>query len=331
MNQQTIAQAIKNIIDPVTKLPLIESKTLLDIVVSDDRVELSFAFERQNTPEFAAFQKYLLKVLKIELGIKSVKIHYAQPQQAPNATASKQPQHLLFSGPQQARYIAVASGKGGVGKSTVTVELAKALVLLGKKVAIVDADVYGASIAKIFNIHNDGVTIHEGKILPPKAHDIAVIGIDLLNEGNTPILWRGPMLGKLINQFFTDVAWEQDIDFMLIDLPPGTGDVPMAIQQVLPQSEMLLVTTPQHDAAHVAVRAGLAAVDMGHPLLGVIENMAYYQCNDCAKPQYIFGRDGGMTVATALSVPILAQIPLQNEKSNLTAHFLDLAKIIINA
>lgn len=327
MNQQTIAQAIKNIIDPVTKLPLIESKTLLDIVVGDDRVELSFAFERQNTPEFAAFQKYLLKVLKIELGIKSVKIHYAQPQQA-QPTPTHQPQQLLFSGPKQARYLAIASGKGGVGKSTVTVELAKALKLLGKKVAIVDADVYGASIAKIFGIHDQGVTIAEGKIVPPQADGIAVIGIDLLNEGNTPILWRGPMLGKLINQFFTDVAWEQDIDFMLIDLPPGTGDVPMAIQQVLPQSEMLIVTTPQSDAAHVAIRAGLAATEMGHPLLGVVENMAYYQCNDCGKPQYIFGRDGGATVATSLATTILAQIPLQNEKNNLTTHFLGLAQTI---
>lgn len=327
MNPQTIAQAIKNIIDPITKLPLIESKTLLDIVCDDERAELTFAFERQNTPEFAAFQKYLLKVLKIELGIKSVKIHYAQPQQ-PQPQTPPQPQQLLFSGPKHARYLAIASGKGGVGKSTVTVELAKALSLSGKKVAIVDADVYGASIAKIFGIHDQGVSIADGKIVPPKADGIAIIGIDLLNEGNTPILWRGPMLGKLINQFFTDVAWEQDIDFMLIDLPPGTGDVPMAIQQIIPQSEMLIVTTPQADAAHVAIRAGLAAVEMGHPLLGVVENMAYYQCNDCGQPQYIFGREGGTMVTQSLDTQMLAQIPLQNEKNNLTAHFLGLAQLI---
>ncbi|MGL6058160.1 MAG: P-loop NTPase [Culicoidibacterales bacterium] len=327
MNQQTIAQAIKNIIDPVTKLPLIESKTLLDIVYHDDKAELTFAFERQNTPEFAAFQKYLLKTLKIELGIKGVKIHYATPQEKP----VNQPQQLLFSGPKTARYVAIASGKGGVGKSTVTAELAKALQLLGKKVAIVDADVYGASIAKIFGIHDGGVTIADGKIIPPKVSDIAMIGIDLLNEGNTPILWRGPMLGKLINQFFTDVAWEQDIDFMLIDLPPGTGDVPMAIQQIIPQSEMLIVTTPQNDAAHVAIRAGLAATEMGHPLLGVIENMAYYQCNDCGQPQYIFGRLGGTTVAQTLNTTVLAQIPLQNEKMDLTTHFASLAQKLIQA
>ncbi|MGL4953568.1 MAG: P-loop NTPase [Culicoidibacterales bacterium] len=325
MNQQTIAQAIQNIIDPVTKLPLLSSKTLLDIVYADEKAELTFAFERQNTPEFAAFQKYLLKTLKIELGIKGVKIHYARPKQTPTV----EPKPTAFSGPKNARYLAIASGKGGVGKSTVTVELAKALQLIGKKVAIVDADVYGASIAKIFNIHDQGVQIADGKIIPPKADGITLIGIDLLNEGNTPILWRGPMLGKLINQFFTDVAWEQDIDFMLIDLPPGTGDVPMAIQHVLPQSEILIVTTPQADAAHVAIRAGLAAIEMGHPLLGVIENMAYYQCNDCCKPQYIFGRDGGTTVAQILETTILAKIPLQNEKTNLTMHFSKLAQFII--
>lgn len=326
MTTQTIAQAIQNIIDPVTQLPLIESKTLLSLTYADDKAELTFAFERQTTPEFAAFQKSLLKVLKIELGIKGVKIHYTPAKQAAAPTAS--PQAALFSGPKQARYIAIASGKGGVGKSTVTVELAKALTSLGKKVAIVDADVYGASIAKIFGIHDEGVTIRDGKIIPPTVHGIEMIGIDLLNEGNTPILWRGPMLGKLINQFFTDVAWSADLDFVLIDLPPGTGDVPMTIQQVLPQSEMLIVTTPQADAAHVAIRAGLAGSEMGHPILGVVENMAYYQCNDCGEPQYIFGRDGGANVAQTLQTSVVAQIPLQNEKANLTSHFLGLAEKI---
>ncbi|MGL5917171.1 MAG: P-loop NTPase, partial [Culicoidibacterales bacterium] len=126
MNQQTIAQAIQNIIDPVTKLPLLSSKTLLDIVYADEKAELTFAFERQNTPEFAAFQKYLLKTLKIELGIKGVKIHYARPKQPPTV----EPKPTVFSGPKNARYLAIASGKGGVGKSTVTVELAKALQLI---------------------------------------------------------------------------------------------------------------------------------------------------------------------------------------------------------
>ncbi|MGL5296194.1 MAG: P-loop NTPase [Culicoidibacterales bacterium] len=324
MNVQTIAQAIQNIIDPITKLPLIESKTLLDLTYTDGRAELTFAFERQNTPEFAAFQKYLLKTLKIELGIKGVKIHYAQPNTQQTQSTTNAPS-LLFTGPKNARYIAIASGKGGVGKSTITVELAKAFQLIGKKVAIVDTDVYGASIAKILGAQNETIKISNGKIIPLNVHNISIIGIDLLNGTNDPILWRGPMLGKLIQQFFTDVAWEQNIDIVLIDLPPGTGDVPMTIQQVIPQTEVLLVTTPQSDAAHVAIRAGVAAIDMGHPLLGIIENMAYYTCTDCGQPQYIFGRDGGEHVASTLQSTVLAKIPLQNEKTNLTSHFQALA------
>src|SRR5579863_6801751 len=213
------------------------------------------------------------------------------------------------------RVYAVASGKGGVGKSSVTVNLAAALAAAGYKVGLVDADVYGHSVPRM--IGATGVpTKVEKMIMPPSAHGVKVISMAMFKPpGNLPIVWRGPMLGKAMQQFLADVYWG-DLDYLLLDLPPGTGDVAISLAQLLPTAELLVVTTPQIAAAEVAERAGSIVAQTRQRIVGVIENMSYLLCPHCGEQMDVFGSGGGEAVAAALSrllgttVPVLGQVPL---------------------
>jgi ATP-binding protein involved in chromosome partitioning len=205
------------------------------------------------------------------------------------------------------RFIAVSSGKGGVGKSTVTTNLACALAQQGYKVGLLDADVYGFSIPEMLGLKGQPTQIDD-KIVPPRAMDnLQVISIGLFVDRDEPVVWRGPMVHKMINQFLSDVMWDE-LDFLLMDLPPGTGDVTITIAQSLPATEMLVVTTPQSTATHVAGRVAALAAKTNLTVLGVIENMAYFEHD--GEREYIFGRDGGKELAKTLEVPFLGEIPL---------------------
>ncbi|PKK83663.1 MAG: MRP family ATP-binding protein [candidate division Zixibacteria bacterium HGW-Zixibacteria-1] len=207
------------------------------------------------------------------------------------------------------RVICVASGKGGVGKSTVTGNLAGALKRLGYKVGVLDADVYGFSIPRIFGVSGQPTTIDD-HIVPITKDGIQIISIGFFVDENTPVIWRGPLLHKTINQFISDVLWDK-LDFLLIDLPPGTGDVTISIAQALPKSEMLVITTPQPLASHTAGRVAKMAEQTKLSVLGVIENMAYYETN--GRREYIFGKDGGKDLAKYLKVPFIGEIPIRIE------------------
>jgi ATP-binding protein involved in chromosome partitioning len=206
------------------------------------------------------------------------------------------------------QFIAVASGKGGVGKSTVTVNLAVALARLGKKVGIVDADIYGFSVPDMMGIEERPAVVNE-RVRPVERFGVKVISMGFFVQDNSPVIWRGPMLGKMLRNFFHEVDWG-DIEYMLLDLPPGTGDVALDIHQMIPQSKELLVTTPHATAAFVAARAGAMARHTNHELLGVVENMAWYACGACGHKDYVFGRGGGAKLASELHTDLLAQIPL---------------------
>jgi ATP-binding protein involved in chromosome partitioning len=212
------------------------------------------------------------------------------------------------------RVYAVASGKGGVGKSSVTVNLAAALAGAGLKVGVVDADIYGHSVPRMLGVTGRPTPV-EKMIMPPSAHDVKVISIGMFTDGNRPVVWRGPMLHRALQQFLADVYWG-DLDVLLLDLPPGTGDVAISVAQMLPSAELLIVTTPQLAAAEVAERAGAIAAQTHQRITGVIENMAYLVCPHCGEQTEIFGSGGGASVAAALSrlggtpVPLLGQVPL---------------------
>lgn len=208
--------------------------------------------------------------------------------------------------------IAVASGKGGVGKSTVTVNLATALSKIGYKVGIIDADVRGFSVPRILGLSDKPKAISEKEMMPPEVEGIKVISMGSFVSENSPVIWRAPLLGGALEQFFKDVHWGE-LDYLLLDLPPGTGDMPLNIMQKVPHAEVLVVTTPQITATKVAGRIGKMAEKMDLELLGVIENMSYYKCSECGNKDYIFGEDGGKNLAEFMGTELLGQLPLVSE------------------
>ncbi|HET9655033.1 MAG TPA: Mrp/NBP35 family ATP-binding protein [Kineosporiaceae bacterium] len=211
------------------------------------------------------------------------------------------------------RVFAVASGKGGVGKSSVTVNLAAAMAADGLSVGVVDADVYGFSVPRMLGVGQPPTRVDD-MILPPVAHGVKVISIGMFVPGNQPVVWRGPMLHRALEQFLADVYWG-DLDVLLLDLPPGTGDIAISVAQLLPTAEILVVTTPQGAAAEVAERAGSIAVQTKQQIVGVVENMSWMPMPDGSRVE-LFGSGGGQTVAgslgrvTGAEVPLLGQVPL---------------------
>ena len=205
--------------------------------------------------------------------------------------------------------IAVGSGKGGVGKSTTTVNIAATLSKLGHSVGLLDADVWGFSIPRMLGIH-ERPTVVDDMIMPPEVFGVKVVSIGLFTSEETPVVWRGPMLHKALQQFLSDVHWDEP-DYLLIDLPPGTGDIAMSIAQFLPGASMVIVTTPQAVAERVAQRAGFMAEKTGINTVGVIENMSYF-IGDDGKRYNIFGEGGGAGLAEKLHVPLLGQVPIDS-------------------
>jgi ATP-binding protein involved in chromosome partitioning len=212
------------------------------------------------------------------------------------------------------RVYAVASGKGGVGKSSVTVNIAAALAASGRSVGVVDADIYGHSVPRMLGVDRPPTQV-EQMIMPPSAFGVKVISIGMFTAANAPVVWRGPMLHRALQQFLTDVFWG-DLDVLLMDLPPGTGDIAISVAQLVPNAEIIVVTTPQQAAAEVAERAGSIAVQTHQRVVGVIENMSSLPCPHCGEAVEVFGSGGGQRVADGLQrilgtdVPLLGQVPI---------------------
>jgi ATP-binding protein involved in chromosome partitioning len=212
------------------------------------------------------------------------------------------------------RVYAVASGKGGVGKSSVTVNVAVAMARNGLSVGVLDADIYGHSVPRMLGVERPPTQVDK-MIMPPQAHGVKVISTGMFTRGNQPVTWRGPMLHRALQQFLSDVFWG-DLDVLLLDLPPGTGDIAISLAQLVPTAEILLVTTPQLAAREVAERAGTIAVQTRQQVVGVIENMAWLPCPHCGEQIDVFGSGGGAAVAEGLTralgheVPLLGQVPL---------------------
>jgi ATP-binding protein involved in chromosome partitioning len=216
--------------------------------------------------------------------------------------------HPILHPESGVEFIAIASGKGGVGKSTVTVNLAVALARQGKRVGLIDSDIYGFSVPDMMGIEERPDQIGD-KIKPVERFGVKVISMGFFVEDNSPIVWRGPMLGKMLRNFFAEVEWGE-LDYLLLDLPPGTGDVALDVHQMIPQSKEIIVTTPHATAAFVAARAGAMAIKTNHEILGVVENMSYFESKETGAREYVFGRGGGGRLAETLNTVLLAQFPL---------------------
>lgn len=229
--------------------------------------------------------------------------------------ASGKTRDIPFAKPESlTRVYAVASGKGGVGKSSITVNLAVAMAASGLSVGVIDADIYGHSVPRMLGVTGLPTKV-EDMIMPPLAYGIPVISIGMFTGGNRPVVWRGPMLHRAIEQFLADVYWG-DLDVLLLDLPPGTGDVAISVAQLVPTAEIVVVTTPQAAAAEVAERAGMISTQTHQRVAGVIENMAGLPCPHCGERVDVFGSGGGRSVAEALGkglgyeVPVLGEVPI---------------------
>ncbi len=236
----------------------------------------------------------------------------------PAASAGNNPAHghaegrdIPFADPDsRTRVMLIASGKGGVGKSSVTTNLAIALAKRDKRVAIIDADVWGFSIPRMLGIEHPPVVI-EDMLVPPETHGVHAISMGFFAEEDQPVIWRGPMLHKALEQFLTDVYWDEP-DYLLIDLPPGTGDISLSLAQFLPRAELYVVTTPQPAAQRVAQRAAFMGQKVNLKVHGVIENMSHFTGDD-GKRYYLFGAGGGQELADRLEVPLVGQVPLVPE------------------
>jgi ATP-binding protein involved in chromosome partitioning len=227
----------------------------------------------------------------------------------------KPEREIPFASPTSlTKVFAVASGKGGVGKSSVTVNLAAALAATGQRVGLLDADIYGHSVPRMLGVTGRPTQV-EQMIMPPVAHGVKAISSGMLKKGNEPLPLRGPILHRLLQQFLADVYWG-DLDVLLLDLPPGTGDVAISAGHLIPGAELIVVTTPQLASAEVAERAGSLATQLHQRVVGVIENMAYLLCPHCDERIEVFGKGGGRAVAQALTqltgsdVPLLGEVPI---------------------
>ena len=332
MNREVFDQEMTKIVDSNVKLPLIQIGLIRDIMLKDDKAAMTLiATEHEQNHGITDTRKKQIEGLLHTMGITDIHIRIKtvsddeknkitiraqelhkqaqQPSPRPAAQNAFPISPMVKAG---VKFIAVASGKGGVGKSTVTLNLAKALHKAGKRVGIIDADIYGFSIPEMMGIQEKPEPTNS-RPTPLERDGIQVISTGFFVKGNDPVLWRGPRLGRMLSSFLNDVMWGP-LDFMLIDLPPGTGDIALAVHQMIPECYEIIVTTPQSTAAVVAERAGLMALQTNHRIIGVIENMSYYKDPSGSK-HYIFGKGGGEKLANQLKTPLLAQIPIVPEES----------------
>ena len=312
MNEQQVRELLGQLQDPFLHKTLTETNGIIDVKIKEEKnhVSVKIAIAKTNTPEQMQLQMKVVEQLK-DNGADSVGIRFEElaPEvlESFRGQANESEAQDILSPLSTVQFISIASGKGGVGKSTVSVNLAVALSRLGKKVALIDADIYGFSVPDMMGI-TEMPKVVDNRIFPVERMGVKVISMGFFVENNAPIVWRGPMLGKVLDQFFRDVEWG-DIDYLLLDLPPGTGDIALDIHQMLPSSKEIVVTTPHPTAAFVAARAGAMALQTNHEILGVVENMAWYETKEGEK-EFLFGKGGGPKLADELRTELLGQVPL---------------------
>jgi ATP-binding protein involved in chromosome partitioning len=319
---ERVTQALAGVIDPEIRRPITELGMVKSVEVGEDGV---VRVDVYLTVAACPLRDTIIRDVSAEVsklpGVSRVRVELdvmseQQRKELQTKLRGGRPEkEIPFAKPTSlTKVYAVASGKGGVGKSSVTVNLAATLAAAGQKVGVLDADIYGHSVPRMLGVTGPPTQV-EQMIMPPVAHDVKVISIGMFTSGNAPVVWRGPMLHRAVQQFLGDVYWG-DLDVLLMDLPPGTGDVAISVAQLLPGAELIVVTTPQLASSEVAERAGAIAVQTHQRITGVIENMSALACPHCGEEVPVFGSGGGQAVADALTqitgatVPLLGQVPI---------------------
>ena len=325
--KEQVLEVLKHLQEPSYEKSYVDLHLIRDVMIRDQSVSLTIVTSIEDEIDKDALKLVIIESLRsleidyVHVRIRAISdfdkqeiqkiIQQSEVQSESNGqTRIKNPNpNAVLSPEANVKFIAVSSGKGGVGKSTVTVNLAVALNRLGKKVGIIDADIYGFSVPDMMGIEDRPIIDENNAIRPVEKFGVKVISMGFFVEDNTPVIWRGPMLGKMLRNFFAEVRWGE-LDYLLLDMPPGTGDIALDVNQMIPQSQYVLVTTPHATASFVAARAGAMALHTKHEIIGVVENMAYYECTECGNKDFVFGRGGGAKLAAELHTELLAQIPL---------------------
>jgi ATP-binding protein involved in chromosome partitioning len=320
LTKDAVLASLERVTDP-NGIALPKSKALSDIMVSGDKVFFSLTVDSAVVNAWEPVRKRAEEVVKTVPGVSSVLVALTAERQ-PGAAAPPPAQHRHGHGhahaPGQAAtptlpgvgsIIAVASGKGGVGKSTTTANLALGLRDLGLKVGLLDADIYGPSIPKLFNVHGKPRLKNGNTLIPMDGYGIKLMSIGFLVDEETPMIWRGPMVMSALTQMMRDVEWGE-LDIMLVDMPPGTGDAQLTMAQAVPLRGAVIVSTPQ-DLALIDARRGVAMFrKVNVPVLGIVENMSYFTCPNCGTRSDIFGHGGARHEAARMGVPFLGEVPL---------------------
>ena len=317
VTEEQIREALRGVRDPEIGKPIEDIGMLQRIEINDGLVRVHVLLTIEGCPlrdrittDVTAAVQPVAGVERVEVSLTPMSDEQRQALvgQLRGAPAGQAPLPSKISFPPETALIAIASGKGGVGKSSVAVNLACVLAAEGANVGILDADVWGFSVPRMIGAEGKPVGF-DNMIMPLESHGVKVISMGHFVPEETPVIWRGPMLHKAIEQFLGDVYWG-DLDFLLCDLPPGTGDVSISLASFIPGASMVVVTTPQEAARKVAERAGKMAERTNLRPIGVIENMSYYVCPHCGERESLFGEGGGRLAAETLAVPLLAQVPL---------------------
>jgi ATP-binding protein involved in chromosome partitioning len=316
VTEQQVREALRSVLDPEIGRPIEDLGMLERIEVDGDLVRVHVLLTIAGCPLQERINADVTNALA-PIGVERVDVRMTPMSEEQRAAlvgklrgkAGAPQQQRSFFTDGKTSVIAVASGKGGVGKSSVTVNLAAALAAEGHRVGILDADVWGFSVPRMLGVHGQPVGFND-MILPLEGHGVKVISMGFFVPEEQPVIWRGPMLHKAVEQFLGDVYWG-DLDFLLCDLPPGTGDVSISLASFLPGASMLVVTTPQEAARKVAERAGKMAERTNLRPIGVVENMSWFVCPHCDERTSIFGEGGGAEAADTLGVPLVGQIPIE--------------------
>ena len=290
---------------------------LKSVSINYDVVSIElYVSDNENKEALQETKNAIVRLVKLTLGYKGIKLKFI-PSNLKNT--------IYDNG---CKFILIASGKGGVGKSNVCANLGYALTRLGKKIGIVDADIYGASIPNVLGLPRVEARGDElGNLIPFSEYNMEIVSTEFFVEENKPLMWRGPMLASMLDHFFHKTNWDPNLDYLLVDLPPGTGDVAIDLGTILPEAKMIVVTTPHMSASYIATKAGLGAKQMKLDVIGVVENMSYFINPVNGEKEEIFGAGGGNEVAKNLECDLLAQIPIGQAKNNLFESSEEIGKV----
>ena len=305
LTEADVLQALNRIADPEFGRTIVDLGYVQAVDLRDDQVSVQLVFLYPNSPSCAGVESQVRQLLSGIRGVESVQVETSWQVTSKSVTQASQLIPLVKNA------VAVASGKGGVGKSTVAANLATALHSFGASVGLMDADVYGPSIPKLMGASKQPQVTPENRIIPPQARGIKLISMGYFLPKDDAVIWRGPMLHKMIQDFLGLVEWGE-LDYLVIDLPPGTGDVQLSLCQTIPLTGAVVVSTPQDLALEVAAKAIAMFRKLNTPVLGILENMSYYHCSHCGERDDIFGHGGARQASSELGYPFLGEIPLSS-------------------